>query len=270
MKSRQTHTKKRPPLASGIAVFCAFTRIVPAADLKPHPKGGYRKHPPKQLDRFERVVKGSAKKTGNGFRRPIVISKRSGFITRGHGLWQMAMRRGWEVPIDEQEYASERDELRDLIADNKLAELAENDEEALAKLLLELDDELELSGFDESEMERMLRQHDDPTAEFPITAKLGEAYDYCVIFTNNETDYLYLQNLLGLGQEKSYKQGTVGLGRAIPFDRAIAALRANRHSLDVARGDDDHASTGPRRDGLHSAKPGTRLRAAPRSRSKKS
>jgi len=260
--------KKPPRLASGIPVFCTHTRVVASSTLKAHPKGGYRKHPPKQLDRFERVVKGTPKKPGNGYRRSIVVSRRSGFITRGHGLWQMALRRGWDVPIDEQDYANEREEIRDLIADNRLAELAENDDEALARLLSELGEDVELTGFDDAEIERLLRQADEPEGEFPITAKLGERYDYVLIFTTNETDALYLQNLLGVGQEKSYKQSTIGTGRCVPFPRAIAALRAHRHTLDVAGGNDDHASARSKRVAVRAKKPVPGLRGSSRKGSK--
>ncbi len=255
-----------PPMASGIEVHCSHTRIVPAASLKPHPKNAHRKHPAKQLDRFELVIKGKGSKRGNGWRRSIVVSKRSGFIVRGHGAYMMALRRGWDVPIEEQDYDSEKDELRDLLADNKLAELAETDNEALARLLAEMGDEAEFTGFDDSEIDRLLRESDEPEAEFPITAKLGERHDYCLIFCENETDFLYLQNLLGLGQEKSYKQNAVGLGRAIPFERAIAALRANRHSLDVASGHNDNAPAHAGSIDLRPGKPASRVRKTSRTR----
>jgi hypothetical protein len=65
-----------------------------------------------------------------------------------------------------------------------------------------------------------------PKAEFPITAKLHESYDYVLIFTTNATEFAFLQNLLGIQPERSYKKTGVGLGRAIPLERAIAALRA--------------------------------------------
>lgn len=248
-------------LASGIEVHCSHTRIVPAASLKPHPQNAHRKHPAKQLDRFELVIKGRGKKKGNGWRRSIVVSKRSGFIVRGHGAYMMALRRGWDVPIEEQDYESEKDELRDLLADNKLAELAETDNDALARLLAEMGEDVQFTGFDDTEIDRLLREADDPEAEFPITAKLGERHDYCLIYCDNETDFLYLQNLLGLGQEKSYKQNAVGLGRAIPFSRAIEALRANRHTFDVQGGHNDNPSPDTRSVDLRASKPARGVRA---------
>jgi hypothetical protein len=257
MKSKTKAQPKTasPPMASGIPVHCSFTRIMPASELDPHPKNAHRKHPPKQLDRFGAVIKGRGKKPGNGWRRAIVVSLLSGRIIRGHGAYLWAKRENLDVPVEFQSYANEKEELRDLVADNKLSELAENDDAALARLLSELGDELAMTGFDDTELERMLRESDEPEAEFPITAKLGERHDYCVIFTDNETDFLYLQNLIGLTQEKSYKQNAVGLGRAIPFSRFIEALRANRHTLDVSGGKHDNAPAHPGSADLRPGKP---------------
>ncbi len=138
MKKTSSHEKRKSGgapgqiQASGLPVFCTHSKIVPASELKPYP-GNPNKHPAKQLDRYEKVV------TGNGWRRSIVVSARSGFITKGHGAYQMALRRQWDVPIEIQTYSSEAEEKRDLAADNKLAELAETDSELLAKLLAGLE-----------------------------------------------------------------------------------------------------------------------------------
>ena len=241
--------------ASGIPVFCAYTVIMPAADLKPHPKNP-KNHPPAQLDRFEVVVAGNGKRPGNGWRRAIVRSRRSGCITKGHGAWQMAKRRGWDVPVEDQDYASERDELRDIVADNRLAELGATDDAKLAAALGEIGtDELVFAGFDATELERLLQEAVVPDAEFPITAKLGESYDYALIYTENATDFAFLQSLLGIKQERSYKKTGVGLGRAISLKRALEALRENRHSLDVQGGNHDDAPAGPQRRRRSAAKP---------------
>lgn len=75
---------------------------------------------------------------GNGWRAAIVVSKRSGLVVKGHARLEAALLRGWDqVPVDEQEYATENDEVADLVADNKIAELAESDDAAIAKMLAE-------------------------------------------------------------------------------------------------------------------------------------
>jgi hypothetical protein len=178
---------------------------------------------------------------GNGWRRSIVVSKRSGFIIKGHGAWQTAMRRGWDVPVEFQAYRNAAEEHRDMVADNKLHELAETDETKLAKLLAGIDvEELALTGFDSAELERMLQDATALDAEFPITAKLNESYDYVLIFTDNASDAVFLQTLCGVRTERSYKKTGVGIGRAVPFKRFLSSIRENRHSLNVQGDHDDN------------------------------
>lgn len=62
------------------------------------------------------------------------------------------------VPVDYQEYENEEQELADLLADNRIAELAEMDEKMLADLFLGLDldnFDVELTGYKPEEYERI-------------------------------------------------------------------------------------------------------------------
>ncbi|WP_395753346.1 hypothetical protein [Prosthecobacter sp.] len=222
----------------GIPVHCLHSAIVPADQLKLFP-GNYRKHKPKQLDRMLKVV------NGNGWRRCAVVSNLSGCVIKGNGMVQLAQRNGLHVPIEYQDYKSRAEELRDLVADNKLAELAEDDDEALRKLLSEIDSsELECAAVTSEELEALIRDAEIPDAEFPITAKLHERYDYVLVFTTNESDFAFLQTLTGVEPERSYKKSGVGIGRAIPFPRFLKSIRENRHSLDVQGEQHDHAPAG--------------------------
>lgn len=259
MKSKRTPS----PEASGIPVHCKYDKIVPAAELKlwneqPNSKNP-QVHPPAQLDRYETVV------AKNGFRRCAVVSSLSGCVTKGNGLVQMARRRGWSVPIEIQNYQSRAEELRDVAADNQLAKLAQTDKDALRQLLGELDPgEVQFAAVSADEFDRLISETNIPEAEFPITAKLGESYDYVLIFTTNATEFAFLQNLLGIRPERSYKKQGVGLGRAIPLERALAAIRANRHSLDVQGGDDDDTPAAAKRDRVRAGKPASGLRESRR------
>jgi hypothetical protein len=257
MKSPKTRRRQPVVLASGIPVYCKFDVIGDAEGLKPHPDNAHRGHPAKQLDAYELVIAGNPakKKKGNGWRKAIVVSLLSGCITKGHGAWMMAKRRGWMVPVEYQQYKSRAEERRDLLADNKLPSLSITDDEKLAKLLADMDaGDVELSGFDPAELEKLIKQAIDE-GEFPITAKLGEGYDYVLIFTTNATEFVFLQSLLGVRQERSYKKTGVGLGRAISLERALKALRENRHSLDVQGKQHDHAPAPAARDRVRARKP---------------
>lgn len=273
MKKRTSHeiSRRRPkravektPLASGIPVHCHFDEIADAATLKlwseqPGTKNP-QLHPAAQLDVYEKVVAGDGKKPGNGFRRAAIVSKLSGCVTRGNGLVQMARRRGWSIPIEYQDYKSRRDEIRDVLADNELARLAQTDKDALRQLIGELDPgEIQFTAVSEADLAKLLEDLGEDAAQFPITAKLNEEYDYVLIFTTNATEHAFLQNLLGVEPERSYKKTGVGIGRAIPLERAIAALRANRHSLDVQGADHDHTSPAAKRESVRPRKPAARV-----------
>jgi len=106
--------------------------------LVEHPKNPNR-HPPEQLRLLGKII------IGNGWRSPICVSTRSGFVIKGHGRLQAARLAGLsEAPVDLQDYATEADEWADMVADNKIAELAEIDAMSLAALA----EDLEKQGFD--------------------------------------------------------------------------------------------------------------------------
>ena len=109
-----------------------------------HPRNPNR-HPPEQLRLLGKIIR------VNGWRSPICISSRSGFVIKGHGRLQAARLAGLtEAPVDIQDYATEADEWADMVADNRIAELAEISLPDLGALLDELKDtgaDMELSGF---------------------------------------------------------------------------------------------------------------------------
>lgn len=142
-----TEAKPRA-VADGIPVFCAFDKIEPIGKLVPNP-GNPNKHPEYQIELLAQIIK------AQGWRAPITVSTRSGFIVRGHGRLMAAMKlQVKEVPVDYQNYATEAEEYADLIADNRIAELAEIDTKALADMISQIDTgeiPLELTGYLEEE-----------------------------------------------------------------------------------------------------------------------
>ena len=135
-----------------------------ARELKPHPANPNR-HPADQIELLAEVIKGT------GWRCPVTVSNRSGFITRGNGRLEAALLIGKDtkVPVDRQNYDSEQEELADLIADNRLSELAELDTSALKDALEKLDDgafDMGLTGFDEAALEALMTATAPPD-DFP-------------------------------------------------------------------------------------------------------
>lgn len=96
--------------------------------LKKHPENP-NYHPKAQIDALCEVL------IENGWRAPVVVSKRSGLVIKGHGRIEAAERLGVPVPVEEQEYADEAAEIRDLIADNKIQELSQLDAKTVNALV---------------------------------------------------------------------------------------------------------------------------------------
>jgi len=120
--------------------------------LIPHPRNP-NKHDDKQIALLAKIIR------GQGWRNPIVVSERSGFIISGHGRLEAAkMLNVEQVPVDLQAFENEADEYAHLIADNRIAELAETDRGELADLIRELDGEidLDLTGFDEPSLAELI------------------------------------------------------------------------------------------------------------------
>ena len=142
-------------LKSSVPVFCVHTKLVSLEEVIPNPRNP-NKHPDNQIALLSKIIK------SQGWRSPIVVSKRSGFVVKGHGRLLAAKLLNAEcVPVDYQEYANEASEFADMIADNRIAELAEMEGPELKDLLQELDNgdfDMELTGYEEAELENLMTQ----------------------------------------------------------------------------------------------------------------
>lgn len=145
-------------------VYCAHDEMVEVEKLVPHPRNP-NTHPFTQIELLSKVIQ------AQGWRAPITVSKMSGFITKGHGRLQAARSAGClKVPVDYQDYENEAAEHADMIADNRLAELAEIDKAILKDLLQDLDDgafDMDLTGFDVGALEDLLAPIIDPEITDP-------------------------------------------------------------------------------------------------------
>lgn len=172
---------KAKALANGIEVWCSFDELVSIDSLNPNPKNP-NKHPDSQIELLSKNIKYL------GWRHPITVSKRSGFIVAGHGRLMAAKKLGVQiVPVDYQEFNSDADEIAVLVADNRLAELSETSEEDLKNILSELDGkiEIDLTGFSDAEVEQLLRDIntdvlDEDVPEVPTEpiSKFGDIFEF--------------------------------------------------------------------------------------------
>ena len=134
-------------------VRCAHSKMVPVSTLQRHPRNP-NTHPEAQIKLLANIIAKS------GFRSPIVVSTRSGYITKGHGRLDAAELLGLkDVPVDYQDYDSEESEMADMVADNKIASLAEMDRAVLKEIMEELDTgafDMLLTGFDLPAIESLM------------------------------------------------------------------------------------------------------------------
>lgn len=160
-----------------VKVHCSYDEMVDIVKVVPNPRNP-NTHSDKQIELLAKII------DYQGWRAPITVSKRSGFVVRGHGRLLAAEALGLEkVPVDYQDYANEAEEWADLIADNRLAELSELDNEMLKDLIQEIDSgeiDLTLTGYDEDAIESLLtpididdffRDHEEPSNEKEEGAK---------------------------------------------------------------------------------------------------
>lgn len=102
-------------------IHCSHKETMPIDELRPHPKNP-NKHSDDQIKRLAQILK------YQGWRHPIKISTRSGYITSGHGRLLAARLNEWEeVPVDFQDYEDDAQEYADLVSDNAIAEWADLD-----------------------------------------------------------------------------------------------------------------------------------------------
>ena len=143
-------------------VYCSFDDLVSTDSLKPNPRNP-NTHDQTQIDLLAKII------AGQGWRAPITVSERSGLIVRGHCRLEAAKKLGLKkCPVDFQNYENEEAEIADMIADNRIAELATLDLPALSELLEELDTgafDMDFTGFDHDELERIMTWTADPDSE---------------------------------------------------------------------------------------------------------
>ena len=117
--------------------------LVDIDSIVQNPKNA-NKHPKEQIERLEKLIK------YQGFRNPLIISNRTGFLVVGHGRLEAAKNLGMkQVPVIKQDFENEAQEYAYLISDNEIARWASLDNDLVYEELkhIELDD-IELLGIE--------------------------------------------------------------------------------------------------------------------------
>jgi ParB-like chromosome segregation protein Spo0J len=127
--------------------------VLPLAQLKPYPRNA-RTHSKKQISAIARSIERF------GFNNPVLIDANDQIIA-GHGRVAAAQQLGLaQVPTLRISHLSELDKRAYILADNRLAEKAGWDREALAielgELAVLLTDGIEITGFETGEVDLLL------------------------------------------------------------------------------------------------------------------
>jgi len=117
-------------------------KMVDVDSIIPNPKNANR-HSVEQIKRLEKLIR------FQGFRNPLIVSNRTGFLVVGHGRLEAAKNIGMqEVPVIYQDFENESQEYAYLISDNEIARWAELDKQAVHIELQELDLDIEMLGIE--------------------------------------------------------------------------------------------------------------------------
>lgn len=146
--------------------------MVDINSIIPNPKNANR-HSIEQIKRLEKLIE------YQGFRNPLIVSKRTGFLIVGHGRLEAATNLGLtELPVIVQDFKDEAQEYAYLISDNEIARWAELDKHLVYEELKNLDlDDIELLGLEDFEipdidvLDPQTDEDEVPEVETPITVR---------------------------------------------------------------------------------------------------
>ena len=180
---------------------------VPIADLTLHPKN------PREGDIG--AIHGSLE--ANGFYGVIVVQESTGYVLVGNHRLQAARAAGMDtVPVA---FVDVDDELalRILLADNRTAELATNNDAGLAKILQDLQqtgDALDGTGYDSDDLDQLLHdlERTSPLSDDAGSAGLptGVVIKYEIVFDTE-------------AQQQRFYDWIRGLKRTYPDEPTVAA-----------------------------------------------
>src|SRR5574343_124259 len=137
-----------------------------------------------------------------GFNNPILTDGDNGIIA-GHGRLQAALKLGLkEVPVIELSHLTDIQKKAYILADNRLAELAEWDNELLNIELEELkfsDFDIELTGFENNEI------IDDEIIDINENFEINDSINF-IIKCENLTQYEKIETIIGKSKKISYEE----------------------------------------------------------------
>ncbi len=144
---------------------------------------------------------------------PLIVNKDMTIIG-GHQRFKACLEIGFKaVPCVVLDLDKSKEKALNL-ALNKIS--GEWDKTKLERLLKELEaPDLELTGFDGEELDRLLKELSTETPEYDIAPRLMEEYDFIVLFFKNTLDFQVACEHFGVRLQKEDARNVVGLGKVI-------------------------------------------------------
>ena len=113
-------------------VECKNPEVWELEKIIPNPKNPYR-HTKQQIRLLAKIIQ------AHGWRHPIIVSKRSGFIVAGHGRLMAAKEAGFATaPVDLQEFDNEEQEMAVMMSDNQIDEFRGVDDDLFNAMTMAL------------------------------------------------------------------------------------------------------------------------------------
>ena len=177
-----------------------------------------------------------------GFKVPVVVDK-DNVVVAGHTRLKACEKIGIsEVPCIVADDLTEDQIKAFRIADNKVSEYAQWDNDKLNMELMDIDiDMSEFGIFDMEDGEKLDIEDKEEKPEIEFTEVLGEEHNYIVLYFDNDIDWLQAKSLFDIKPKKNLstrKDGkisenmlTVSTGRVLNGADAIERLRKHYENI---------------------------------------
>ena len=150
--------------------------MVPIDQLVENPKNA-NIHSEEQIQRLAKII------DFQGFRVPLTVSNRSGFVMAGHGRIEAAKRLGMaELPVIFQDFDNEAQEYAYLVSDNEIARWAKLDVDKFGLDIQDFEIDIELLGIEDYEaveievLEPQCDEDDVPELKEDPVTKRGDVW----------------------------------------------------------------------------------------------
>lgn len=144
---------------------------------------------------------------------PLIVNKDMTIIG-GHQRFKACLELGFtEMPCVVLDLPKSKEKALNL-ALNKVT--GDWDRKKLEKLLTEIEAiDIELTGFDEQEITKLIEDLNIEAPEYDIAPRLMEEYNYIVLFFRETLDFQVAADHFGLKMQKEDRREKIGLGKVV-------------------------------------------------------